>query len=184
MPLARRSFRPRAQTKREAATAYNSPMTHVIVPYDATRHGDGPWRVVKSVFDEYDFHFAEHDYDADLREPEKHYDGRSGWFAVAEEPEGRVVGCLGVTDEGGGLFELHRLYVLAEMRGHGAGRDLIQWALGCARAHGGRRMLLYSDIAFEDAHRLYRRHGFRCHRFRHAPDPWQSREWGFERDLG
>jgi len=22
--------------------------------------------------------------------------------------------------------------------------------------------------------------GFRNHRFRYAPDPWQSREWGFE----
>ena len=27
---------------------------------------------------------------------------------------------------------------------------------------------------------LATRHGFRCTRFRYAPDPWQSREWGFE----
>jgi len=40
--------------------------------------------------------------------------------------------------------------------------------------------VLYSDVAFLDAHRLYRRMGFRNHRFRYAPDPWQSREWGFE----
>ena len=40
------------------------------------------------------------------------------------------------------------------------------------------------DVHFEDAHRLYRRFGFRCTRFRYAPDPWQSREWGFELDLG
>ena len=29
----------------------------------------------------------------------------------------------------------------------------------------------------------YIRLGFRCHRFRYAPDPWQTREWGFERFL-
>jgi GNAT superfamily N-acetyltransferase len=155
----------------------------VIVPYAATRHGDGPWRVVKAVFDEYGFPFDENDYDADLLEPEKHCDGRSGWLAVAEDADGRVVGCVAVTDEGNGLFDLHRLYVLAETRGQGAGSRLIRWAIDRALAQGGRRMVLYSDIAFADAHRLYRRHGFRCHRFRYAPDPWQSREWGFERDL-
>ena len=49
--------------------------------------------------------------------------------------------------------------------------------------HGCERMVLFSDIAFEDAHRLYLRFGFRNHRFRYAPDPWQSREWGFELEL-
>lgn len=155
-----------------------------ILPYERSRHGDGPWRVVKAVFDEYGFPFDENDYDADLLRPDEHYSDGRGWFAVAELPgEARVAGCVGVTDEGAGLFELHRLYVLAEARRHGTGRGLIDWALETARAHGARRMELFSDIAFRDAHRLYARCGFRCHRFRYAPDPWQSREWGFTIDL-
>jgi GNAT superfamily N-acetyltransferase len=85
-----------------------------------------------------------------------------------------------VTDEGKGLFELHRLYVLASARRTGAGSALVDWVFETARAHSARRIELFSDIAFEDAHRLYRRFGFRNHRFRYAPDPWQSREWGFE----
>ena len=71
-----------------------------IVPYDRDRHGDGPWRVVSAVFEEYGFPFAESDYDADLARPDLHYDGQRGRFAVAEDAEGRVVG--GAGRRGGG----------------------------------------------------------------------------------
>lgn len=154
-----------------------------IVPYDRERHGDGPWRVVAAVFEEYGFPFEESDYDADVFRPDLHYDGVTGWFAVAEADDGKVVGCIGLTDEGGGLFELHRLYVLAEGRRGGTGGRLVQWVLDKAREHDCREMVLFSDVHFEDAHTLYLRHGFRCNRFRYAPDPWQSREWGFVRDM-
>lgn len=154
-----------------------------IVPYDGARHGDGPWRVVSAVFEEYGFPFAESEYDADLLDPATHYDGVSGWFAVAEDDDGQVVGCVGLTDEGGGLFELHRLYVLAEARRGGTGCRLVEWVFETARAQGCRQMELYSDVHFEDAHRLYLRCGFRNHRFRYAPDPWHSREWGFVREF-
>ena len=154
-----------------------------ILPYDKARHGDGPWRVVSAVFEEYGFPFAESDYDADLLEPSAHYDGVRGWFAVAEDCDGKVVGCIGVTDEGGGLFELHRLYVLAEGRRGGTGSRLVEWVFETAKGHGCTRMELFSDVHFEDAHRLYLRHGFRNDRFRYAADPWQSREWGFTREF-
>lgn len=151
-----------------------------VLPYDRARHGDGPWRVVGAVFAEYGFPFAVSDYDADVLDPESHYAARGGWFSVAEDADGRVVGCVGGTDEGGGLFELHRLYVLREARGQGAGSALIQSVIDEAVARRGRRIVLYSDIHFAAAHRLYERFGFRCTRFRYAPDPFQSREWGFE----
>jgi GNAT superfamily N-acetyltransferase len=154
-----------------------------IVPYNRERHGDGPWEVVKAVFDEYGFPFAEDDYDADLARPDLYYDGRAGWFFVAEDGAGSVAGCVGLSDEGGGVFELHRLYVLASARRAGTGSALVRRVLGLARERGARQVILFSDVHFEDAHRLYRRFGFRCTRFRYAPDPWRSREWGFEMDL-
>lgn len=150
------------------------------MPYDRGRHGDGPWRVVSAVFAEYGFPFAADDYDADVARPDEHYDGVRGWFRVAETPAGDVVGCVGLTDEGGGEFELHRLYVLRSHRGSGLGAALTRWVIDEARARGAARLVLFSDIHFEEAHRLYRHLGFRCHRFRYAPDPWASREWGFE----
>lgn len=120
--------------------------------------------------------FDEHGYDADLLRPEDHY--RPGWFWVAER-DGAVVGCVGLSDEGGWRFELHRLYVLASERGAGIGERLVRQVVDAAKSAGTSELVLYSDIAFVNAHRLYRRCGFQNHRFRYAPDPWQSREWGF-----
>ena len=154
--------------------------TFGLVSYERGRHGDGPWQVVAAVFDEYGFPFAENDYDADLARPDVHYDGVTGWFRVAEDRGGRVVGCAGLADNGGGTFELHRLYVLAEARRAGTGSALVRWCIEEATTRGAARLILFSDVQFEAAHRLYRRLGFRCTRFRYAPDPWQSREWGFE----
>ena len=158
-------------------------MRHEIVPYHAARHRDGPWRVVKAVFDEYGFPFDENDYDADVLRPDEHYREPSGGFAVAEGDDEAVGGCVGWTDEGDGVIELHRLYVLAVARRGGTGSRLVQWVLDEAAARGARKVILFSDVHFEDAHRLYLRFGFRCTRFRYAPDPWQSREWGFEKVL-
>ena len=150
-----------------------------VVPYERERHGDGPYRVVSAVFEEYGFPFAENDYDADVLQPERHYDGATGWFWVAEDDAGRTAGCVGLTDEGGGEFELHRLYVLAGARGHRLGERLCAEVIAKARDEGAARLVLFSDVHFTHAHALYRRVGFRENRFRYAPDPWQSREWGF-----
>ena len=98
------------------------------------------------MFEEYGFPFAESDYDADLMDPATHYDGERGWFAVAEDATGEVVGCVGLTDEGDGLFELHRLYVLAEARRGGTGSALVQWVLDRARERGATRIVLFSDV--------------------------------------
>jgi putative acetyltransferase len=138
--------------------------------------------VVSEVFREYGFAFAEHDYDADLARPDLHYAGQGNGFLVALV-DGEVVGCVGCTDEGGGLFELHRLYVSRRYRGRGIGSALVRWVIDEARGHEGERLVLYSDVHFADAHRLYERMGFACRWFRYAPDPWQSREWGFELQL-
>lgn len=160
------------------------PSLFCIVPYDPARHGDGPWRVVKTVFEEYGFEFQVSDYDADVARPHEFYVEPRGAFVVAEAEDGKVVGCIGITDEGGGEWELHRLYTLPEVRRAGLGYRLVQWAIDEAKARGAQRMVLFSDIYLRDAHRLYSRMGFARNRFRYAPDPWQSREWGFEMRFG
>jgi GNAT superfamily N-acetyltransferase len=154
-----------------------------IVPYRRESHGDGPWRVVSAVFEEYGFPFAESEYDADLLAPERFYDGESGWFWVVVDSGSQVVGCVGLTDDGGGEFELHRLYVLSAARGHRLGERLCQQVIEKAREQGCSRLVLFSDVHFEHAHALYERCGWRVNRFRYAPDPWQSREWGFVMDV-
>lgn len=150
-----------------------------IVPYERLLHGDGPWRVVASVFEEYGFPFDEGGYDQDVLAPDIHYNGESGWFWVAVDESGAVAGCVGLSDEGNGEFELHRLYVDRTARGNRLGERFCQRVIGEARARGARRLVLFSDIHFTHAHGLYERCGWRVDRFRYAPDPWQSREWGF-----
>ena len=152
-----------------------------LVPYARERHGDGAWRVVSAVFQEYSWEFSSAGYDDDVLRPETHYRAPGG-FAVVED-EGRVVACVGYTVEAPGLVELHRLYVLPEMRREGLGERLVQWVLDSAAASGATTVVLYTDINYLAAHRLYQRIGFRCFTFRYAPDPWQSREWGYILDL-
>ena len=154
-----------------------------IVPYERARHGDGPWRVVSAVFEEYGFPFQESDYDADLLRPDGFYVEPTGWFWVVEDRSGEVVGCVGLSDEGGGEFELHRLYVLSAARGQRLGERLCSIVIDKARKQGAGRLVLFSDVHFTHAHAMYERAGFRCNRFRYAPDPWQSREWGFIMEL-
>lgn len=158
-------------------------MSWRIVPYEPGRHGIGAWEVVRRVFAEYGWPFDVDGYDADVREPHRHYMPPGGAFWVAEDEGGHVVACVGATDEGRGRFELHRLYVRAEARRGGLGEALVQHVLDFAAERGGREVELFSDVAFLDAHRLYARLGFRNHRFRYAPDPWRSPEWGFVRPL-
>lgn len=153
-------------------------MTFRLEPYDRARHGSGPWHVVASVFEEFGFPFASYDYDADLREPERFYPPERGGLVVALADDA-VVGCVALEGSPGASFELHRLYVLAGARRHGIGTALLRWAIDRAAELRARELIAYSDIAFLDAHRLYERMGFRRFRFRYAPDPWRSREWGF-----
>ncbi|MEX2080356.1 MAG: GNAT family N-acetyltransferase [Dehalococcoidia bacterium] len=153
-----------------------------LVRYDPERHGDGPWQVVGTVFAAYGFEIGE--YDEDVARPHEFYVEPAGAFMVAETDDGRVVGCVGITDEGEGEFRLNRLYTLPEARRVGLGTRLVQWVIDEARKRGAGKLVLFSDVAFEDAHRLYERMGFRRNRFRYAPDHWQSREWGFEMMLG
>ncbi|GAB4329775.1 MAG: hypothetical protein Kow0010_14440 [Dehalococcoidia bacterium] len=138
---------------------------------------------MRAVFEEFGFELEVDGYEADVVDPAAHYAPPANGFAVAEDGHGRVVGCVGFTGEGHGTFELHRLYVLREARRHGLGEALVRWVIGQARERGGTRIILFSDIQFTDAHRLYERLGFRRTRFRYAPDPWQSREWGYELSL-
>ena len=53
-----------------------------------------------------------------------------------------------------------------------------------ARERDASRLVLFSDVHFTHAHALYERMGFRANRFRYAPDPWRSREWGFIMEFG
>lgn len=137
--------------------------------------GLAAWRVVKAVFDEYGFILDAMDYDLDLRDIPGQYLRRGGQFWVAEV-DGEVVGTVGVRPSAPDVAELRRLYLLAERRGLGLGRRLIEIVIDWARSHGYPTVELWSDVLFERAHVLYEAAGFERVGERIADDPDQSRE--------
>jgi GNAT superfamily N-acetyltransferase len=141
--------------------------------------------VVRTVYDEHGFTWDAEGYHGDLRDAAAHYDA----FWVAELG-GEIVGTVGLdlgAEHIGGLpgcdCSLERLYVLDRARGRGAGSALLRAVLDEARARGRRRLAIWSDKRFEDAHRLYERFGARVHAERVHDDPDASHEWGLVLEL-
>ena len=130
--------------------------------------------VVKAVYEEYAFTWDERGYHADLQDVEAAYAA----FFVAEL-HGRIVGTAGLSRSG----SLERFYVLPEARGAGVGSGLLRTVAEEARHRGHSQLEIWSDKRFEDAHRLYERHGARVVGERVHDDPDSSHEWGLVLDL-
>lgn len=79
------------------------------------------------------------------------------WVATLD---GAVVGCVGFKPYLN-LAELKSLYVAAAARRRGLGERLTRLVEDAARRLGHRRIELWSDTRFIDAHRLYERLGYR-----------------------
>ena len=116
-----------------------------------------------------------------LLEPGPYFRAHGGEFWVVEEG-GRIRATVAVTlDEDAG--ELKSLYVHSSLRRQGWGRKLTMLAMEYARAGGKRKMILWSDTRFLDAHRLYRSMGFREMGVRELHDSNNSVEYEFELSL-
>jgi len=73
------------------------------------------------------------------------------------------VGTVALKHEGAGVYELTRMAVAPEARGHGVGRRLLQASLETYRALGGRELFLESSSRLAPAIRLYESAGFVHH---------------------
>lgn len=146
-------------------------MLAVAMTIRLARTADSPAAaaVVRTVYDEFGFTWDEDGYHADLLDVEASYAA----FFVAEQDD-EIVGTAGLTEHG----SLERLYVLPSARGDGAGSALLARVIEEARRRGHRQLEIWSDKRFEDAHRLYRRHGARVVGERVHDDPDSSHEWG------
>ena len=117
--------------------------------------------VIDAVYREYGDESDLEGYDRDLLALEESYRGKGGEFVVLEV-DGEVVGAHATQpiDVQAGLLTFRRLYLRRTMRGCGAGRLLMDWAIDWARTHGFRRVEFWSDTRFERAHRFFERYGF------------------------
>jgi ribosomal protein S18 acetylase RimI-like enzyme len=86
-------------------------------------------------------------------------------LVVAEEA-GRVVGCLqlcllpGLSSQGASRALVEDVRVASDRRGRGIGEQLLQWAIGEARARRAALIELLTHESRVDAQRFYERLGF------------------------
>jgi ribosomal protein S18 acetylase RimI-like enzyme len=87
-------------------------------------------------------------------------------LVVAEDGAGAVVGCLqlcilpGLSSQGASRGLLEDVRVAGQLRGHGIGEQLVQWAVAEARANGCKLVELLTHHTRVDAQRFYERLGF------------------------
>ena len=94
-----------------------------------------------------------------LGDPVAAYIDIGGAILIAEL-DGRPVGCVALTPDGSGAWELSKMAVLPELRGRGAGRKLLASAIDHARALGARSLFLGSSKKLPSAVHLYEAFGF------------------------
>ena len=87
-------------------------------------------------------------------------------MVVAEDGEGRVVGCLqlcilpGLSSQGASRGLIEDVRVASHLRSRGIGEQLVQWAVNEARGKGCKLVELLTHHTRVDAQRFYERLGF------------------------
>jgi ribosomal protein S18 acetylase RimI-like enzyme len=106
-----------------------------------------------------EYHLMEHSEEAQLAHPQAHFVDSGGQIFVALY-ENSVVGTCAVLPNDTHEFELAKLTVSPEFRGHGIARRLVERCIAFARGRGGRRVMLVSNSQLQPALRLYESMGF------------------------
>ena len=74
---------------------------------------------------------------------------------------GRIAGTVGLFPLSGGVCELRKMYLVANLRGRGLGGRLLRHAVARARELGFTRIELETATVLETARRMYESFGFR-----------------------
>jgi len=87
------------------------------------------------------------------------YAANGGRFWVATEDQA-LLGCVGVFPLSPGSFELRKMYLDPQARGHGVGKQLLEVAVAWVREQGGTRIVLDTIEEMTRAIAFYESHGF------------------------
>lgn len=94
-----------------------------------------------------------------LDDPVAAYINPGGAILIAEL-DGRPIGCVALAPDGNGAWELSKMAVAPESRGHGTGRKLLGAAVDHARELGARSLFLGTSRKLPSAVHLYETFGF------------------------
>jgi GNAT superfamily N-acetyltransferase len=105
------------------------------------------------------------DSQADLKTLDTYYVSRGGNFFIAKDHEHRVIGFIGLRNDGNGHGVMKRLAVVPDWQRRGVGTALVTTAMLWAQQHGFTKLSLYTGIT-EKARPLYEKFGFKVLGFR------------------
>jgi ribosomal protein S18 acetylase RimI-like enzyme len=106
-------------------------------------------------------HFTVEPHDIEmLYEPEKYILNDGGVILLAVTAAGEVVGTVALIACVDGSFEMAKMTVAEEFRGHGLGRQLGEAAIAVAQQRGASKIWLESNRSLAPALTLYRNLGF------------------------
>jgi putative acetyltransferase len=105
------------------------------------------------------FRLEEKDHET-LNDPGSNILARGGEIFMALR-NGERVGCCALLALGGGSWEIAKMAVAEEARRQGIGRQLLEYAIGYAKARSSRRLYLETNSALQNAIHLYKAVGFR-----------------------
>lgn len=94
-----------------------------------------------------------------LLAPASTYAAQGGPLWVAEDA-GVVIGMVATVPQGGGDWEVCRVYAHPDLHGTGLGRRLLDTAEAHAAGAGATRLHLWTDTRFDRAHRFYEKRGY------------------------
>lgn len=142
------------------------------------------YSLIGEIFSEYQGCVLDPDgLDQDLAQIATHVKERGGEFWVVQKA-GEIVGCAGYTVADHETAELKRLYVKKDMRRLGLATRLAGRVFAAARERGAKRIELWSDTRFKEAHGFYRAHGFEpTGETRRLNDPSNTTEYRFIKRL-
>lgn len=151
--LARKSFTQRYYDQKDKKPNGNVE----VVAYDVKYREH--WRIINQQWIETLFEMEEEDI-INLNDPEKYVLDKGGeiYFALLDD---EPVGAIALKKYSPERYELSKMGVLQEARGHGIGNLLVEKVLERYKARGGSELFLETNSSLIPAISLYKKYGFR-----------------------
>ena len=130
-----------------------------IVDYES-RHAEA-WRTLNEAWISRWFTIEAKDRQV-LDDPQGAILAKGGRIFMAEDADGRPVGCVALLALPDGGYEVAKMTVAEGLRGSGMGKRLMQACVDAGRAAGAPRLYLETNSALAPALALYRSFGFRA----------------------
>lgn len=116
--------------------------------------------LITEVLAGYNLPYTQEEDDVDFDDLQVAYSDPRACFLVAEDENGKILGCGGLQRYSSTRAELKKLYLHPNARGKGLGKRILQCLIDFARASGYRLVTLETSSKLSEALKLYERFGF------------------------